>query len=1535
MTIKTGSATAKKSNLQQKKQSVLFFGYHIITFSMEQYNHVESLIIRDLIFDEDLCDPMSEDFHFKAFSEKIEAKFQLLSNEGLKITLESLQQFVPFFKEINDMQRDLLTKIGSTVKEMTLSNMEIVEMVLKLTNANFFTITKNTRELSDSKSRFHIGRGQVITDGLGEEIDATGAMDTSNDSANIALRFIQRYNVNHGRSVQKLDKSEKLDKCHRLIVLCNIWYVLDDLMDSFKYDFQTLSVTENVANFFPYPERYSVLIKAGNERFRNNVMEGFFMFGDKMAHKIPNPVLKTDKSVLRIKSTTEQIPNFRAATSLGSLINYFFHLHLVKLPGLNNITINDIFTVVSDLQFALSRLAIAEEGTDGPREVLANIPVKIKKDELISFLEKSTKLSRKSISACIQEIGPHLSPSVYLWDTPMIAFGEFYYFSLPSLVASHMVCLMQKIVDKALSKKQQLGYFNTFVQQDIDHDKIPYKFRRIANETINELIPSTSPKILVYEMETKIVAINTFLYKFPLSRYEYYLALEAAAEAANELNEYLTQLRPVIKELTGKEPTEIISIVLTNYPIISGFLIADSHVMDQVLLMNYLSKGKYERGQAVFVDGKLNTSGTVSYKYYINEKEFNDRFSLFCSSPDPIEEVYWKYTFKETELLKKIFDYRIVVKGVDEADDLSISYQFIKRLEYLVKQFFYFEKALSKEENKSNREFVESRFQFLMPQTFSVVASERKDRFLRLELIRIFESAGMVGIDNLIFLENALINKVSLKPVKKAVEHPSVTVDDEQVKNDLEQLVMKLKESGYSSMAEKVVKLDMPKVQLDRIVDVLISVLGNFKPRYCAPEELENQWFYTFILAIATAGNKSYDDYVAASFLNFIDLLNYNFLYQKARDVSEEILEFSFKNRETPIIGWLCLQKCYTKQSNILEALVYTNLVLSVLDFYPQIEHYLFFDCFYQSMLLYREMRDLDSQIFVFEKLHTLDLGEYEEQKIYLSHYNGFLSKPEEFEKISEEIIKLLTKREDKIISYGQSGVLPWIAFILNVLNLIKLELISPDNFWENILNRFKDAVDGKTYEALYIQFIGGDKNKSKTLLKEILSRLFETRSYRDLANEVHNVKLIVNKMAINAINDNDFEVLFLFGFISNDQTLIFKEIQAPKKTSLIAIEPSIYLERINDYPLFVRINLHLKAGQLLLWIFSIHDEVFGVSMKPDGIYKISKLEEWDIRKMSRWISELGEFYFPDKGEYSINDQENKYINVLDSLSLFKLPLEKDFKELLLYTDLKIGQFPFNLFTFRFEDSSANIQLHEYKVLNTINKKGLDFISYHSPITNVISLEWLIDNGTDQHLKKGELTVEAWSPIEDKDLILQITCEKLKPLLKEKYGCEIVTDRVPAKPLSGMINIFLAHGGKDLEGFKTIYTKESEGYAIVKDEGIRRIIGTGEIALVFVCNSAYISKQLFSERLISFTQHVLSLGYKAVVAPAWSLSPDIVTPWTEAFINAMQAGQPVSFAVHSANIKISKAGHSDHNGFYDPTGWACMHLYGNPNIAFI
>jgi hypothetical protein len=213
-------------------------------------------------------------------------------------------------------------------------------------------------------------------------------------------------------------------------------------------------------------------------------------------------------------------------------------------------------------------------------------------------------------------------------------------------------------------------------------------------------------------------------------------------------------------------------------------------------------------------------------------------------------------------------------------------------------------------------------------------------------------------------------------------------------------------------------------------------------------------------------------------------------------------------------------------------------------------------------------------------------------------------------------------------------------------------------------------------------------------------------------------------------------------------------------------------------------------------------------------------------------------------------------------------------------------------------------------------------------------MEWFTENHAQVALSAEDFTISSWIPTEDDDYALHLGHTKLVPLLEEQYGIKIITDLVPPSPLNANINVFMAHGGKGVEGFRTIYTRNEEGHAIIKENGINRILGSGIIAVLFICHSAYVSPEIFSQRLISLCHHVLSLGYKAVIAPAWSLNPIITPVWLEKFLDCLKKGQRVSECVLNANVKVMESGFNEHHGFYAPTGWAAMHLYGNPNIYF-
>jgi hypothetical protein len=157
---------------------------------------------------------------------------------------------------------------------------------------------------------------------------------------------------------------------------------------------------------------------------------------------------------------------------------------------------------------------------------------------------------------------------------------------------------------------------------------------------------------------------------------------------------------------------------------------------------------------------------------------------------------------------------------------------------------------------------------------------------------------------------------------------------------------------------------------------------------------------------------------------------------------------------------------------------------------------------------------------------------------------------------------------------------------------------------------------------------------------------------------------------------------------------------------------------------------------------------------------------------------------------------------------------------------------------------------------------------------------------------------------------------------------------VPEAAFHSTINIFMAHGGKGSEGFKTMYTRNEDGYAYVKEKGLDLILGSGMIAVLFVCHSASISPQAFSQRLVSLSHSILAKGYQAVIAPSWSLHPVIPATWLEAFLVHMKQGKRLSECVLHANQTTAEKGFDEYSGYYAPSGWAAMHLYGNPNIRF-
>lgn len=454
--------------------------------------------------------------------------------------------------------------------------------------------------------------------------------------------------------------------------------------------------------------------------------------------------------------------------------------------------------------------------------------------------------------------------------------------------------------------------------------------------------------------------------------------------------------------------------------------------------------------------------------------------------------------------------------------------------------------------------------------------------------------------------------------------------------------------------------------------------------------------------------------------------------------------------------------------------------------------------------------------------------------------------------------------------------------------------------------------------------------------MKEALAKTYETRALEDYVTEITELEMLANNVASLSIAPLDLNNLLISGLVLNDQTLAFQQTENNGQRQF-ASDQTITKPNFECYSTDLLEKIPMQPGQVVLWLFEFHNQVCALYIDQNRNTVLNQLSDWSLPEMRKWLSGLDNYFFDEKNGYPINQQEGDYIDDLKKLQFSKLDIPFPFNELLICYSLDLASFPPNLLEILIDSSIPEvIELHEERVKEYLIDQPFDFIGFHKPITNIISIEFFANRAGLITPSINEISVSCWIPTIDEDMTLYIAEKTLRPIIEEKYNSTIQTSVYPKPALNSTINVFVAHGAKSITGFRSVHTRgQTEGHAIINETGISRVFGTGFIAVVFICDSGSMTKDIYSQKLISFVSEILSLGYQAVVAPAWKYNPAISAIWLDTFLEALKAGNTISFAVQIANQTSSKNGFDEYFGFYSPRGWAAMHLYGNPNIRFI
>jgi hypothetical protein len=695
--------------------------------------------------------------------------------------------------------------------------------------------------------------------------------------------------------------------------------------------------------------------------------------------------------------------------------------------------------------------------------------------------------------------------------------------------------------------------------------------------------------------------------------------------------------------------------------------------------------------------------------------------------------------------------------------------------------------------------------------------------------------------------------------------------------------------------------IDIPKERLPSLLSILIDVVQIDSASLQWPREdiTHTIILLAIIRQLSIRTGRLYLFYALTAVV--VERMNVAEEYQLSRDFAEEVLLASLIDGQTEW-GYFNLFKAFNSQMNINVAFIYANACLAALRRGSIVPDLLFKLFHFSLQRLYRNTGFKEEESYVYQAmLNRMSLDEFDRFDITNTHVIALASHKDQAA-ISILYEYLVNNRE--FIFQRKHIAVPLLNTVYHVVNIFH-DFVAVDELTSYI--PVLESVVGNSDADRLRALVRGDSSSLKDIYIGQLSALGETRNAEDFVSEVRRPLVTANHLIKFGFEYQDIDAFLLGMILKSDRTWVFKG-KSSEAMQRISNERRYQKDfdpdQLRNYGEYLKKGLALSEHQACLWLTVRDGEVFYLALTDKGFSGITSLPNWSISAMYDWVElEFKDLRFDEtvKREnqvfpYLEEDQWDDLRKLEQALGFAKLPAPRA-RILFLVKDMLMSAMPHNLI------------------------RDLDggFISRSSRLACLPSAEWLImSHKNDNHLRKG-FTVELWIPTEGGDFTLNLLWSRLSDTITD-YDVGISTSEVPAKPLSGDINVLSAHGAANISSFHALFTR-SEASII----NLERVIGSGTVLVLFVCHSGSAEKDIFRQKLLSFVKTVIGSGYQAVVAPFWAMHISIPPIWLPEFLTQMRNGATVAEAVFVANERVYEQNKN-------AGAWGCMHLYGNPSV---
>jgi len=633
----------------------------------------------------------------------------------------------------------------------------------------------------------------------------------------------------------------------------------------------------------------------------------------------------------------------------------------------------------------------------------------------------------------------------------------------------------------------------------------------------------------------------------------------------------------------------------------------------------------------------------------------------------------------------------------------------------------------------------------------------------------------------------------------------------------------------------------------------------------------------------------------------FMDRLTSSEYYQAGRDIGEEVIKSSY-NDGVSEIGYFNSFRLYSNVGSIHASLLYANLSLTcILIKKPPYSEKFVKEVIWQGIKFFRNVKLYPLAAKIYSEIPVeLNFLDYERRSLDHSYFTVLLMMMEP--SLPSKLLDCLHKEREEILAGGVNEALPWLLTLYNVRRLYTTADFSSSGFGF-FLGIFEIIVPADTVKK-YKDIIQANSVDLKKHLKESLVKLNETRNATDFVYDNEIAIRISSRLIEYSTKKQDASAFLLSMMLKSDYSILFKQKESKELVPLILPEVNVdSLETLyDDSDEFIK-ELPVSPNISMSWLAFSEGKLYHLQLY-NSEYSFSTLNGWNYDVFKQLINNdyFSDLTFDDTvkdkgGVRQISPEEFKLEEneVTKKLSIAKLPISEKTQELYIVKDMELSKYPHNLF---------------------LSKNG-DFIAKHIPVTNVLSTEWLLQTNCLAPLP-ATYTKSIWIPVESGDIELNWLYSGIENTLQEN-GFEIFQQVELVRPLSADINIVCSHGAKNISETQIIFQVNQPTY------NLNSVIGPGKILIFFVCYSGSMKTEFFRNNVASVVKRFISEGYEAVIAPYWALDVTIPRYWLPEFLKSLDVGLTISESMFNANMKV-------YAKYPTPAAWACLHLYGNPNL---